>query len=759
MSSDDKINVDIVSTFASAGVAAAQKGILDLNQSAAQIVAGLRAAAAASGASETEFLAMAGAASTAAMAVGSASQAEQILAIAMEKGAAAAEVNAAAVQSDVAALSLFESASMSAAAAVDTFGKAGTTALTQMLGPLAAIGAGIAVAKSFGDAINFKAQLDEERGAFDGIVGSVQRGNAVLNEGIAVGRQYGFTEKEIVDAFKNLAPAIAASTATTQQETEALARMAVLKPDEPVRALTQAIEGIKKGRFLELAGELNLSKEEAKTLASEVAHGKDAFTALNAALDRHGVTLQVAQQRTEGLMGAERRLQQSQEDLTKAQADFAAGPGLAVIEGQIRTVSGATRVLTLDWQDMAKSAQGAVSSTGQAIKEMIASGGALGALWRLVTGDATANATATQQVGAATQQAATTTEMYAGDLQAGAAATEAMIAASQKNTQALVDETSKKQEAAAKTDELNKLQATLASLGVQVAGGVLTAGNAALQLANMYGIATAEALKLINAQAALAGVKGVSGKTNPRFDDRADVEAMKHAGLQQDAERGRQEAADVAAARRAQVLATGTSQAKIAILKKEYDDAARVQGAGSVAAINAQTKLLQAQEQGSSKRAGAAGAAADKITAIEEKTGDKIEKIVTDTQRKITAITEREAAKQAAALRKLNEDIATATADRRAADESDDLDLVGPHDSKEAAKLNDRERAEADARRRETQAQSEARAQAEAGDAESCSEDNTTSKKSKLMHQQRLDEKVLFRQQRAYRATRRTKRR
>ncbi len=66
---DDAVNIDISSKFESAGVTQAQRGILDLNQSAAQIVTSLREAAAAAGASETEFSAMAGSASQAALAI------------------------------------------------------------------------------------------------------------------------------------------------------------------------------------------------------------------------------------------------------------------------------------------------------------------------------------------------------------------------------------------------------------------------------------------------------------------------------------------------------------------------------------------------------------------------------------------------------------------------------------------------------------------------------------------------------------------
>ncbi len=198
-------------------------------------------------------------------------------------------------------------------------------------------------------------------------------------------------------------------------------------------------------------------------------------------------------------------------------------------------------------------------------------------------------------------------------------------------------------------------------------------------------------------------------------------------------------------ARKQQAIALASKDQKVALLRDEYNEAVRLHGAESATAIDAQTKLMEAQQSGANKRASAAGAAATKLENIESKTSDKIESIVESTQKKITAITEREAAKQAAALQKLNENIATSAADRRASSEADDLDLVGVKDSKEAARLNDRERAEASAREREKQAAAEARATAEAGDAE-LAQKQYDIKEKQIDAQQQLDEKYYSRQ-------------
>lgn len=150
-------------------------------------------------------------------------------------------------------------------------------------------------------------------------------------------------------------------------------------------------------------------------------------------------------------------------------------------------------------------------------------------------------------------------------------------------------------------------------------------------------------------------------------------------------------------------------------------------------------------KKGGGARVNAAAATAAKLEGIEQKTGDKIAEIVADTQQKITAIAEREAAKQQAALQKLNESIATSGADRRVSNEADDLDLIGVTDPKEAAKLNDREKAQAKAREAEKRAADEARATALAGDAELAQKQYEIREKQ-IGDQQALDEKYAEKQ-------------
>jgi hypothetical protein len=689
MSSEDAINIDIVSQFQQQGVTAAQRGILDLSKSAQQIVAELRAVAVASGASETEFLAMAGAASTAAMAVGSAAQAEQILAVAMGEEATAAASATAATEGNTVAMGGLETAANSAKAAMGELGVAMGGIMAIKLGiDLAETGAQAALVEtrfnslataahttggelltalrsaSGGEVADTALELDVMKSSVMGVGQSAAELTPLMALARDRAQEFGITTEQAFDRLvvglgrvqpkilddigiivniTHVNDAYANSIGkTSDQLTDAEKKQALLNEVMRQGAATAAAAG-----------------GAVEGTASQIAQGKAGFENLKVAVG--------------GLAAI--KLGPLAEDVGKITNALAGAGSIGTTLGGIADL-GAKFNPTVDIvNNLTKAVDSATIAVGNLVgipipdtfsplRDSINQWLNLLGLAPSVQANAT---TAANTASAANTTLAATTQAVTQATTAETDIEELRAQALGGVTPKMLDQIAADQTATTTTQKLTDVQATLASLGVQVAGGILTAGNAALQLAGMYGIAYAKALQLINAQAMLAGKSGVSGKTNPGFDDRADVEAMKHAGLQQDAERGRQEAADVAAARRAQVLATGTSQAKIAILKKEYDDAARVQGEGSVAAINAQTKLLQAQESGSKARVGAAGAAGAKLESIETKTEDKIEKIVSDTQKKITAITEREAAKQAAALQKLNEDIATSAADRRAA--------------------------------------------------------------------------------------------
>ena len=98
----------------------------------------------------------------------------------------------------------------------------------------------------------------------------------------------------------------------------------------------------------------------------------------------------------------------------------------------------------------------------------------------------------------------------------------------------------------------------------------------------------------------------------------------------------RERAAALAAAKSAQVLATGTTAAKRAELQKQYNDAVAAHGRESAEAVNAQTRLMEAEQQGAGRRKGGRTRAArehisdqqrlnNQLLADQEKANDKFE--------------------------------------------------------------------------------------------------------------------------------------
>lgn len=248
-------------------------------------------------------------------------------------------------------------------------------------------------------------------------------------------------------------------------------------------------------------------------------------------------------------------------------------------------------------------------------------------------------------------------------------------------------------------------------------------------------LATAKARTELAAFQAQAGMAGGAVEGRAERDTPADRAGAAAAGAAAQRER----AAALAAAKSAQVIATGTTAQKRAELQKQYNDAVAAHGRESAEAVNAQTKLLQAQTTGGAGRTRTAATTGQRLATIEQNTGQKLADIDKATQQKLAAIDRKAAEDRIAAAKRLNQAMQANAAQRRADNEADDLDLIGVKDEKEAAKLNDRERAQAASREREKAAAAEAREAMAAGDAETA-EKVYAAKEEAISKQQALDE-------------------
>src|SRR6266487_2458268 len=548
-----------------------------------------------------------------AVAMGEPEKAVHILTTALHENVGATEKVSAAVQTQVAHLEF-------GTTAFRTFGATVREEFISMIGPVALAGAAIGavekIGESFKEAFHFAAELNESREAFGGILGDFERGNTIITEANARGKAFGFTQEEITKAFKELGPIIRTSTSSTQEQTDALARMAVLHPEAPVQALTGAIEGIKVGRFRELSKELGLNADEQARLKHEVASGADAFTALNAVLDQHGVTLEVALGRMQGAAGAERRLAQAAEDLKIAEGALATSRvGINFVENESRVYTGLSRVLSGDLAPAFVAAQ----QEGDRFRASGSQGAGAAGGWARAVSQQTAAAreaqAAIKNLNSAIDQAR---EAAAGGISATTAAARAdeqwaAIQADTRRESILLSEATQDgaiaSQTAATQKELEATQTQLLAARNQDAANAFLSLNPNIDAAGIKAQVTAGAispligrlaeliLQLQGARAELAALgstgaaAGVGARGAPTVNDKIAVSA-----------------AAEEAARQRQILALGTHAQKVALLRAEYERLAKQYGATSAQAIDAETKLrLETQKTTSGARA--AGAA------------------------------------------------------------------------------------------------------------------------------------------------------
>lgn len=410
------------------------------------------------------------------------------------------------------------------------FGRNIVGGFTSIVGPAAlataAIGAATATVQSFVDAFKFKAELDETNASIAAQLRGVRDSGQAFSEARVFADKYKLTQAEMATAIQASIPLLRQSKSSLTDVLTVLAQLQVLKPEQGIEGAAFALAELQGGQTRSLATRFNIPIAKANELKQAIEGGADAVDVLGTYLDNAGIGADTLAVRTHGAAGKMRELAQAQEDLKLAQADFAQGPGLLFLQGQIRTTTGITRVLTGDFRAMGDSV---VQSSNDASNAIFA--------WlNAMTGFVPAQ----QQATAATEQHAVAAYFSADAEDRRSAATQNATTAATDAGTALAEQAQKSLDAAAQAENLAQFQTQLANLGGAVAGGLSTASEAAVVLAQNYGIAYDAALKLINAQAALAQAKNAAaaladqraGERNPGSSGQAEVAAQEERRLQ-----------------------------------------------------------------------------------------------------------------------------------------------------------------------------------------------------------------------------------
>lgn len=429
--------------------------------------------------------------------------------------------------------------------AYQQFGQAAKSNLLGIVGPAAAatavISGLISVGRSFIDAFQFKATLDANRAAVDTSLTGIRDQGQLWAEAAQFADRYKLTQQQTTEAIQASIPVLRTSSASIGEVEATLLRLQAKKPEKTFADAARALDELRGGQITSIVQQFNISRDAANKMKDEIAGGADAVQVLSKYLTSAGYGMEVLENRTKGAQGAMNDLAVAQEKVTLAQGQLATSAGAiaatqeygTVLQGLANLLNGDITTGYKSWginiaaSQAAEQAHTAATAAGRTETEAAA-------IAAKVYADVVRQASEAEGLGAA----ATTTHTKA--------VIEHLTAeqlAAQKTAEAgaaLADETQKKLDSAQAAQQLAQFQATLASLGGAVAGGLQTAANAAALLASQYHIAYGEALNLINAQAALAQAKvnaaaladQRAGERSPGASGAAEAAAQEERSLQ-----------------------------------------------------------------------------------------------------------------------------------------------------------------------------------------------------------------------------------
>lgn len=577
-------------------------------------------------------------------------------------------------------------------------GDAFSSSLAGIVGPAAAagvaLGAIVKTVQSFGEAFRFKAELDATTASIRAQLTGVRDSNAVFSEGQAFANKYKLTQAELTATLQSSIGVMRTSNASTTDLLETLSRLQVLAPEKPISEAARAVRELASGDTTSIKELFNISARDANRMKTEIQGGADAVQVLSRFLDTAGIGMDALAIKTRGASGKMRELAQAQEELKLAQAEFAQGPGLALLQGQIQTTRGATRLLSGDFDTIRQSMVQA-GNDGSVVFSAFNTvlGGSLESI-RQVQNAATA---AQQQQTAVTAaaipviQSAAHADLVHADaalaaaqamrdhgvaaaavslqMQLSAEATNAATLAEQTHTAAMTEDALKAQVAAVEAQTLALRKGELARQAEIAANALIASGNAgaaaAGRLASSSSLVdqlTAAYLRLRAAQIAATGAALANTRVDKANSDAAEVQANKRSVL---AGQRKQEIADYqkaqAAARNYQKEignigpALARAEAELAQLPK-----------GSAAAFDKMTEIVRLKEQqaqaakrGAAKAGGAARLSDQQklnntLLADQEKFQDRAEAAEQAHQQKIIDI-EREFQKKSLEQQRANE--------------------------------------------------------------------------------------------------------
>lgn len=343
------------------------------------------------------------------------------------------------------------------------------SAAAGMLGLGAALTAVTTVAQSFQDAFNFKAQLDATNASIAVQLRGVRDVGQTYAEAQQYANQYKLTQQEVTTALQASVGILRTSNASVADTFSVLQRLSVLNPAEGIEGAAFAVRELAAGDILSLADRFNVSKDAAYAMRDAIAAGADPIAVVNEYLVSAGVNMDALVVKTQGAVGAQKDLAIAQEQMAIAQAEWAAGPGLAILELQTKATIGLTRVMS--------GPGGLKEAFAGLVQEWGLNAGQAAALFGVYAageGQAAALSSGITAVGVAAQQQAAATAQAAGATNASTDAAVANAGALEADAGAALLSAANNQLLGAAKENLER-QAQAAAAGVIASGGNIEA--------------------------------------------------------------------------------------------------------------------------------------------------------------------------------------------------------------------------------------------------------------------------------------------
>ncbi len=512
----------------------------------------------------------------------------------------------------------------------------GTVAIEQfksgilgVVGPAALATAGLAAltgtVETFKRAFLFKAELDATTKAIEIQLRGVRDSGATFASAAAFADKYRFTQLETTNALRGSVSILRTSKTSAEELLGVLARLQVLSPEQGLEGAALALKELTGGDVQSLVERFEVSRAAANKMKDEIKGGGDAVKVLGAFLNDAGINMDTLKLRAEGAAGALNASKVAAEELALAQGRIAESKGgILIVQEQARLYRGLANLLNGDVITGLKATATefvALQAGQEAYNAAIAAGRT----------EIQAAAIQQQVYNDVLRQAQIVEGLLPPEIQNHTKAIQAQTGALQVNIFALSEESKKKLESQIATAQLSQEQAQLERDSIRAANGLLGAGDQALLLAQKYGIATAEAQFLINAQQALSNATALANQrkqeqtgtqeTAAQFNNFATFEAAKRKRDTAEAKTASDKAATDAnrlADLRTQnaLINARTSAQKIAILQRQL--------AGTTDAIERQQlqNQIDQERQSGTKRVGGAQTTALRLNDIARTSGD-----------------------------------------------------------------------------------------------------------------------------------------